>query len=95
MTPKEELIVILQGIRTVRARWLRTVRRKATEIRAHSPGLTPAQAFNNALTHTDSFVEFTKLMNLFGLIGSNSTLYLEALIDMPEARVVPIRKRAS
>jgi hypothetical protein len=95
MTSREELLVILRAIRTVRARWLLIARRKAREIRSYSPGLTSSQAFHQALTSIAVHEEHQKLMNLYGLIGNGTLQYIEALINMPEAKVVPIRKKAA
>ena len=93
---KTELLMVLRGIELVRKRWLRVVRAVAREMREDYPGLTPAQAFNRALTSTQAHEEFMKTMALYGVIGADCQAFIAALEEeQPTGRVIPIRRKAA
>lgn len=93
---KEEFLMILKAIRTVRARWIKAINSRAVEIQKLHPEKSSDEARSAAMTSSgEVFEEYGNLLNLYALIGSNVKVYAEVLEGLPRAEVIPIGKKAA
>jgi hypothetical protein len=80
----QDLKMVLEAIVIARKRWLLALSGKSLEIMRGHPELNFQEALNKSLMHPEIHEQFQSLVNLYGIVGSNSGKYLEAIEDFKQ-----------
>lgn len=75
----KDLQLILRAITTVRSRWIQGMEDKYEELQADHPTWNSKKLLSDAMTHPDVQKLFEPLIALYGMIGSSSEGYADAI----------------
>jgi len=97
MTKLEDLKLVLEAIKATRARWIKSLESRISEILTDDPKKNYNQAFSQAISHKEVNEEFQNLITLYGVIGSDAAAYSQALSqDVGQnAQVIRLPKKAA
>lgn len=91
----EDLTMVLKAIHQVRTEWIEAINRNALEYRGQNEGVTFEEAKMEVLMRKEIHDLHTRLIALYGCIGSDAPAYIEALETAhPNADIIPFKKSA-
>lgn len=98
MTKLEDLKMVLEAIKATRARWIKSLETRISEILMDDPKKDYKQAFSQAISYKEVHEEFQNLITLYGVVGSDSEAYIKALeptVEQSNVVDLPKRKKAA